>query len=48
MYDKKFNFLHMNPGAAGKYGAHKFITMLKFNINEKKIEDLKVIQFPKN
>ncbi len=30
MYDKKLNLLHMNPGASGKYGAHKFITMLKF------------------
>ncbi|PIP54900.1 MAG: YfcE family phosphodiesterase, partial [Bacteroidetes bacterium CG23_combo_of_CG06-09_8_20_14_all_32_9] len=30
MYDKQFNFLFMNPGAAGKYGIHKQITMIRF------------------
>ena len=35
MYDKKLNLLHMNPGAAGKYGVHKLITMLRFSIDGK-------------
>ena len=48
MYDKKLDVLHMNPGAAGKYGIHKVITMLRFSIDGKEIKDLEVIELPKN
>ena len=48
MYDKKLDLLHMNPGAAGKYGIHKLITMLRFNINGKEIKNLEVIELPKS
>ena len=48
MYDKKLDLLHMNPGAAGKYGIHKVITMLRFSIDGKEIKDLEVIELPKN
>ena len=48
MYDKKLDLLHMNPGAAGKYGVHKLITMLRFSIDGKEIKDLEVIELPKN
>ncbi|MCX6292045.1 MAG: metallophosphoesterase family protein [Bacteroidetes bacterium] len=44
MRDKKFNLLHMNPGAAGKSGFHKFKTLLRFDINKSKIENLEVIE----
>ena len=47
MYDKKYKLLHMNPGAIGNYGIHKVKTILIFNIEEKKITDLKVIEFPR-
>lgn len=39
MQDKKFNFLYINPGAAGIYGFHTKITMVKLQINEGKIID---------
>ena len=48
MYDKKFDLLHMNPGAAGKYGNHNVITMLRFSIDGKEIKGLEVIELPKN
>ena len=48
MYDKKLDLLHMNPGAAGKYGIHNIITMLRFSIDGKEIKDLEVIEIPKN
>ena len=48
MYDKKLDLLHMNPGAAGKYGIHKVITMLRFSIDKKEIKELEVIELPKN
>jgi predicted phosphodiesterase len=44
MQDKKNNFLYMNPGAAGKSGFHKMRTILRFNIDGKKIENLEVIE----
>lgn len=45
MNDKKLNLLHMNPGAIGKHGLHKVRTMLRFEIDGKKIENLEVIEF---
>jgi putative phosphoesterase len=44
MFDKKINCLHMNPGAAGKQGWHKVRTLLRFNIDGDKIEDLQIIE----
>lgn len=44
MYDKKINCLHLNPGAAGKYGWHKVRTLLRFCISEEKILNLEVIE----
>ena len=43
--DKKLNLLHMNPGAIGKHGFHKVRTMLRFTINDSKIDNLEVIEF---
>ena len=48
MYDKKFDLLHMNPGAAGKYGIHKVITMLRFTLDKGEIKDLEVIELPRD
>jgi uncharacterized protein len=43
-FDKKLNLLHMNPGACGKSGFHTIRTMLRFTINEDKIQDLEIIE----
>ncbi|MBE9489215.1 MAG: YfcE family phosphodiesterase, partial [Bacteroidetes bacterium] len=43
--DKKLNLLHMNPGAIGKHGLHNVRTMLRFEIDRKKIQNLEVIEF---
>jgi hypothetical protein len=43
--DKKLDLLHMNPGAIGTHGFHKARTMLRFEINGKKIQNLEVIEF---
>ena len=45
MNDKKTGLLHMNPGAAGKHGLHKVRTMLRFEIDGGKIQNLEVIEF---
>lgn len=44
MMDKKFDFLHMNPGACGTHGFHQVRTMLRFVIDGAKIKDLEVIE----
>ena len=44
IFDKRFNLLHMNPGAAGNYGIHKVKTILKFKIDKENITDLKIIE----
>jgi putative phosphoesterase len=47
MPDKRYNLIHMNPGAVGKHGFHNIRTMLRFTIDGKKIDNLEVIEFPK-
>ncbi|MCK9256140.1 MAG: metallophosphoesterase family protein [Bacteroidales bacterium] len=34
IYDKNFNLLHINPGAAGNKGWHKFVTAIRFDIEK--------------
>jgi len=45
MPDKKLQLLHMNPGAIGTHGFHKVRTMLRFEIDKEKIQNLEVIEF---
>lgn len=45
MSDKRLNLLHMNPGAVGQHGFHQVRTMLRFEINRSKIENLEVIEW---
>ena len=47
MFDKKLNLLHLNPGAAGKHGFHQVRTMLRFEINNDKVENLEIIELEK-
>ena len=44
MYDKKLQLLHINPGAAGKYGFHKQRTLVRFSVEEGRFKDLEVIE----
>ena len=43
-YDKNLDLLHINPGAAGKYGFHTKETLIRFEIDKKKIQNLEVIE----
>ena len=45
--DKRLNLLHMNPGAIGKHGFQQVRTMLRFTIEDDKIDNLEVIEFKK-
>jgi hypothetical protein len=44
MPDNKNNLLHINPGAAGKSGFHKFITFVRFTIDGNTINNLEVFE----
>lgn len=47
MYDEKNQLLHLNPGACGKVGWHKVRTMMRFEINCDRVENLEVIELGK-
>lgn len=44
MPDKSNNLLHMNPGAYGHHGFHKVRTVLKFDIENTKVTNLRAIE----
>lgn len=47
-FDKTFNMLCINPGAAGLEGFHQVRTLLRFEIDGKEIQNLEVIEMPKH
>ncbi|QGY45539.1 YfcE family phosphodiesterase [Maribellus comscasis] len=47
IFDKKLNFLHMNPGAAGLKGFHKVLTALRFVVDGKNMRDLEIWEMEK-
>ena len=44
MRDKKYKMMCMNPGAAGKHGFQKVRTLLRFDIKNKSLSNLEVIE----
>lgn len=42
--DRTLDLLHINPGAAGKYGFHKVQTLIRIVIDGDKVTDLEVIE----
>ena len=44
MKDDKLNLIHINPGAYGIHGFHKFRTIIRLEINNKKVSNLRVIE----
>ncbi len=48
IYDKKYELLHINPGAAGNSGLHKSITAVRFSIDGENMKDLEVLDIPRN
>lgn len=48
MYDRKLACLHINPGAAGRYGFHKVRTAVRFVIETGEIKDLELVEYERN
>ena len=47
-YDKQFQLLHLNPGAAGLYGWQTVRTMLRFEIEAGEIKNLEIIELARS
>lgn len=47
VYDPTYNLLHINPGAAGRYGLHKVRTAVRLEIDGSDIRNLEVGEWPK-
>lgn len=47
-YDQKYQMLYINPGAAGKYGLHQKITLLRFIIDGNDMRDMEVLELDKH
>ena len=47
IYDDNFHLLHINPGAAGKYGFQTVQTLVKFCIDADKITNLEIVELIK-
>lgn len=48
MTDKKYNnMVTLNPGAAGNQGFHQIKTIMRFDLNEKRIENMQAIELGK-
>ncbi len=48
IYDKQQEFLHINPGACGSFGFHTVKTFLLFDIENKTIKNMRIIEYNKN
>ena len=44
MPDKNKGFLHINPGAAGRNGMHQVRTLIRFEVEHGRIDNLEVIE----
>ena len=43
-YDRSLGLLHINPGAAGRYGFHLVQTLVRFEIDGGTIQNLEIIE----
>jgi uncharacterized protein len=47
MYDKKYEMLAVNPGAAGNFGFHRSVTAVRFVIDGTDIREMEVLDIPR-
>lgn len=46
-YDRELGCLHVNPGAAGKFGFHRARTAVRFELDEGRIGNLELLELEK-
>ncbi|MGE4568840.1 MAG: metallophosphoesterase [Bacteroidales bacterium] len=48
IFDKKFQLLHINPGAAGRSGLHSVRTAIRFDLSEGKPSNLQILELARH
>lgn len=48
IYDRVYDMLHINPGAAGCYGPHRERTAVRFTIDGEDIKDMEILRLERN
>lgn len=43
-FDKRFNLLYLNPGAAGRHGFHKTRTLVRVDVNDTGLKNCEVVE----
>jgi len=46
-FDQKYQMMYINPGAAGKYGFHLKITLIRFTIDGADLKDMELMELEK-
>lgn len=46
IYDKKYELLHINPGAAGRSGFHQIRTAVRLTIDGENMKDMEIYEIP--
>jgi putative phosphoesterase len=46
--DENNDLLHVNPGAAGNFGSHRVVTMVRFKVNGEDISDFEIFEGRRN
>lgn len=47
IFDKKYDLLHINPGASGKSGFHSLRTAIRLKIDGSEIKELEILEIPR-
>ena len=47
IYDPIYDLLHVNPGAAGEYGAHKLRTAVRLEMDAGEMRNMEIWEFPR-
>jgi len=47
MRDDRHQLMHLNPGAAGHHGFHKIRTLLRFEVNAGRMQNMEVVELGK-
>ncbi|MDX9770100.1 MAG: metallophosphoesterase family protein [Tenuifilaceae bacterium] len=48
IYDKKYELLHINPGAAGRSGFHQVRTAVRLTIDGANMKDMEIYELPRS
>jgi len=48
VYDHRLHHLHINPGAAGRFGQHKSITLVRFEVEQSQVRNPEILDIKRD